>query len=132
MEEVFINREADPYVLEVDGRLDLAALQLQPAGIVINSKKGLVDAQTSKTKRTFADIQQKVLHDTTAGSKATPLNVSGASVAGASSEHKRLRVDSIYTERLRNLPSASQSSQVVMRQQQGCLHYDFHSLTHSQ
>lgn len=30
MEEVFINQEADPYVLEVDGTLDLAALQLQP------------------------------------------------------------------------------------------------------
>lgn len=36
MEEVFINQETDPYVLEVDGMLDLAALQLQPASIVIN------------------------------------------------------------------------------------------------
>lgn len=36
MEEVFINQEADPYVLEVDGRLDLSALELQPASIVIN------------------------------------------------------------------------------------------------
>ena len=36
MEEVFINQETDPYVLEADGRLDLAALQLQPASIVIN------------------------------------------------------------------------------------------------
>ena len=36
MEEVFINQEADPYVLEVDGRLDLSALQLHPASIVIN------------------------------------------------------------------------------------------------
>ncbi|DBA74113.1 TPA: hypothetical protein ACH3X1_010920 [Trebouxia sp. C0004] len=97
MEEVFINQEADPYVLEVDGRLDLAALQLQPAGIVINSKKGLVDAQTSKTKRSFADIQQKVLHDTTAGSKANPLKVSGASVAGKSSMSMR----KCYVARLR-------------------------------
>lgn len=36
MEEVVINQEADLYVLEVDGRLDLAALQLQPASIIIN------------------------------------------------------------------------------------------------
>lgn len=117
MEEVFINQEKDPYVLEADGRLDLAALQLQPASIVINrsvknsalvaesswptsielqydsicSKKGLVDAQTSKTKRSFADIQQKVLHDTTAGSKANSLKVSGASVAGKSSMSMRKR-----------------------------------------
>ncbi|DBA95900.1 TPA: hypothetical protein ACH3X1_001434 [Trebouxia sp. C0004] len=42
MEEVFINQEADPYVLEVDGRLDLSALELQPASIVINSGNGLM------------------------------------------------------------------------------------------
>ena len=46
--------------------------------------------------------------------------------AGASSEHKRRRVSSSYTERLRNLPSASQMSQIVMRQQQGCIQYNFH------
>ena len=99
MEEVFINQEVDPYALEADGTLDLAALQLQPGTIVIKvvshniqawkqklancywpiawflcSHKGLVDVQTRKTKRTFADIQQKVLHDTTAGSMASPLH----------------------------------------------------------
>ena len=36
MEKVYINQEADPYVIEVDGTLDLAALQLQPATVVIN------------------------------------------------------------------------------------------------
>ncbi len=98
MSEVFINDEVDPYVLEIDGTLDLAGLNLQPASIVINksvtflsqtadsswptgadskqvdvcSKKGLVDAQTCKTKRSLADIQQNVLHDTAAGSKASP------------------------------------------------------------
>ena len=36
MDEVYINHEADPYVIEVDGTLDLAALQLQPATVVIN------------------------------------------------------------------------------------------------
>jgi len=36
MDEVFINQEANPYVLEVDGTLDLAGLQLQPGSIVIN------------------------------------------------------------------------------------------------
>ncbi|KAL0050695.1 hypothetical protein WJX82_005308 [Trebouxia sp. C0006] len=79
--EVFINQETDPYVIEVNGTLDLAALQLQPATVVINGKKGLVDVQTSKTKRTFADIQDKVLHDATAGSMANPLHISGASLA---------------------------------------------------
>ncbi len=38
--------------------------------------------QSSNTKRTVADMQQKFLHDTTAGRKATPLHTSGASVAG--------------------------------------------------
>ncbi|KAA6428922.1 MAG: hypothetical protein FRX49_01032 [Trebouxia sp. A1-2] len=82
MNEVFINQEADPYVSEIDGTLDLAGLNLQPASIVINRKKGLVDAQTSKTKRTFADIQQHILQDLTAGGRAHPLHISGASVAG--------------------------------------------------
>ena len=36
MDEVYINQEADPYVLEIDGILDLAGLNLQPASIVIN------------------------------------------------------------------------------------------------
>ena len=36
MDVVFINQEANPYVIEADGTLDLAALQLQPATIVIN------------------------------------------------------------------------------------------------
>ena len=36
MDEVFINQEADPYVLEADGTLDVAVLQLQPATVVIN------------------------------------------------------------------------------------------------
>lgn len=43
---------------------------------------GLVDVQTGRTKLTFANIQQKVLHDVTAGSMATPLNVTGAPLAG--------------------------------------------------
>ncbi|KAL0054707.1 hypothetical protein WJX82_001265 [Trebouxia sp. C0006] len=90
MDEVFINQEANPYVLEVDGTLDLAGLQLQPGSIVINSKKGLVDVQTSKTKRIFADIQQKVLHDTTAGSTSNPLHISGAPIAGLDTGDSKL------------------------------------------
>ncbi len=35
MEEVFINQEAHPYELQNDGRLEFAALQLLPIGIVI-------------------------------------------------------------------------------------------------
>ena len=36
MIEIFINHEAHPYVLETDGTLDLAELNLQPASIVID------------------------------------------------------------------------------------------------
>ena len=35
MDEVYINQEADPYVIQVDATLDLAALQL-PATVVVN------------------------------------------------------------------------------------------------
>ncbi|KAL0049592.1 hypothetical protein WJX82_005570 [Trebouxia sp. C0006] len=41
MKEVYIKDRVDPYVLEVDGILDLAPLQLQPPSIVINRKGGL-------------------------------------------------------------------------------------------
>ena len=41
-----------------------------------------MDVRTSKTKRTFAEIQEKVLRDATAGSVANPLRISGASLAG--------------------------------------------------
>jgi len=82
MDEVFINQEADPYVLDADGTLDVAALQLQPATVVINGKKGLVDVQTSKTKRTLAELQEKILRDETAGSITNPLRISGALLAG--------------------------------------------------
>ena len=46
------------------------------------SKKSLVDSQTGKTKRRFADVQQDVLHDGLAGSKTRPLQISGAPIAG--------------------------------------------------
>lgn len=36
MDGLFIKQETIAYVLEADGTLDLAALQLQPASIVIN------------------------------------------------------------------------------------------------
>ena len=36
MDEVFTNQEADPYVLEANVTLDVAALQLQPGSIVID------------------------------------------------------------------------------------------------
>lgn len=41
-----------------------------------------MDVQTSKTKRTFADLQEKVLHDATAGSTTNRLQIYGASLAG--------------------------------------------------
>ena len=41
-----------------------------------------MDVHTSKTKRTFAELQEKVLRDATAGSMANPLHISGALLAG--------------------------------------------------
>lgn len=36
MKEVFINQDPVPYILDIDGRLDLGPLELQPASISIN------------------------------------------------------------------------------------------------
>ncbi len=52
MGEVFINQEADPYVLEIDGTLDLAGLNLQPASIVINRS---VAISTPNPRQQLAD-----------------------------------------------------------------------------
>ena len=41
-----------------------------------------MDVHTSKTKRTFAELQEKIPRDATAGSMANPLHISGASLAG--------------------------------------------------
>ncbi|DBA82974.1 TPA: hypothetical protein ACH3X1_006751 [Trebouxia sp. C0004] len=60
------------------------------------SKRGLVDSQSGKTKRRFADIQQDVLHDGLAGSKTRPLQISGAPIAGQGSVRP---MDSIASDR---------------------------------
>ena len=73
-------------------------MKLQHEGIC--SKKDLVVAQISSTNRTFADIQQKVTQDTTAGSKAIPLNVSGASVAAAGESFVGSCIHQFQTENL--------------------------------
>ena len=52
MDEVFINQEEDPYVIEADGTLDVAALQLQPATVVIN---GSVITPTSSCRQKLAN-----------------------------------------------------------------------------
>ena len=52
MDEVFINQEADPYVIEADGTPDVAALQLQPATVVIN---GSVTTPTSSCRQKLAN-----------------------------------------------------------------------------
>ena len=52
MDEVFINQEADPYVLEADGTLDVAVLQLQPATVVIN---GSVIPPTSSCRQKLSN-----------------------------------------------------------------------------
>ena len=41
-----------------------------------------MDVQTSKTKRTLAELQEKILRDATAGSITNPLRISGALLAG--------------------------------------------------
>ena len=48
MDEVFVNQEVEPYVIEADGILDVAALQLQPATFVIN---GSVITPTSSCRQ---------------------------------------------------------------------------------
>ena len=40
MQEVFINQEGCPYVLDADGSIDLSLLELKPATIVINRSEG--------------------------------------------------------------------------------------------
>ena len=52
MYEVFVNQEANPYVIEADGTLDIAALQLQPATVVNN---GSVIAPTSSCRQKLAN-----------------------------------------------------------------------------
>ena len=52
MDEVFINQETGPYVIEADGILDVAALQLQPAAVVIN---GSVLTPTASCRQTLAN-----------------------------------------------------------------------------
>ena len=71
-------------------------------------------------------LVDQVIHSDSVVSHVNQIRAHLISCAGASSEHKRRRVSSSYAERLRNLPSASQMSQIVMRQQQGCLQYNFH------
>ena len=48
MVEVFINQEEDSHVIEADGTLDVAGLQLPPATIVIN---GSVITPTSSCRQ---------------------------------------------------------------------------------
>ena len=56
-----------------------------------------MDVQTSKTKRTFAELQEKVLRDATAGSMANPLRISGASLAGKAGSCVQLGVAQHYS-----------------------------------
>ena len=108
MDKVFTNQEAHSYTLEANGTLDLLhctchllvlsstgqsqyPLQLAnrhwPIGADMKhggscSEKGLIDMQTNRSKRKFAEIQQEVLHDTTAGSMPHALHIFGASPTG--------------------------------------------------
>ena len=41
-----------------------------------------MDVKTSRTKRTLAELQEKILRDATAGSITNPLRISGAFLAG--------------------------------------------------
>ena len=109
---VYINREADPYVLETDGTLYLAGLSLQPASIVINrsATSSTVSsnystgtgchmlwyagrgawwmprqANPSGASQTFSRMFCMIaecLHDPVAGSKGHRLQITGTSLAG--------------------------------------------------
>ena len=60
MDEVFINQETDPYVIEVDGTLDLAALQLQPATVVINGS--VITCTASRTETGQLVLTYSMVH----------------------------------------------------------------------
>ncbi len=60
MDEVFINQETDPYVIEVDGTLDLAALQLQPATVVINGS--VITCTASRTETGQMVLTYSMVH----------------------------------------------------------------------
>ena len=45
--EVFVNKETIPYVIEADGTLDVAALQLQPAVVI---KRAVITTPTSSCR----------------------------------------------------------------------------------
>jgi hypothetical protein len=53
--EVYVNDDEEPYVLEVDGRLDLSGFELHYSSISLQGKKGL-DNATGITKREWAEL----------------------------------------------------------------------------
>ena len=84
MDEVYINKEEEPFVLEVDGRLDLSGLGLLYSSISLQGKKGLVDKDTGMTKRPWAELLQKLPSDSLAvlGTRQNPLQAKGVREVG--------------------------------------------------
>ncbi len=83
MSEIAIQGYPYPVVLEKDGRLGLAPLQMEPATIIIEGKAGLV-GEDGFTKRTWSELLEVLPHKEDLGSAGTPLCVVGSSKSGVS------------------------------------------------
>ncbi len=83
--EVYVNDDEEPFVLEVDGRLDLSGFELQYSSISLQGKKGLVDNATGMTKRKWAELLEILSSGSQAklGTKENPLRVKGVRVFGS-------------------------------------------------
>ncbi len=81
---MYVNDDEEPYVLEVDGRLDLSGFGLQYPLISLQGMKGLVDDATGITKRKWAELLEILSSGSQAklGTKENPLQVKGVQVFG--------------------------------------------------
>jgi hypothetical protein len=84
MSEVYVNDDKEPYVLEVDEKLDLSGFELQYPWISLQGKKGLIDNATGITKRKWAELLEILPSGSQAklGTKENPLLVKGLRVVG--------------------------------------------------
>ena len=82
--EVVVEGHPWPLVLEEDARLDLSALQLQPATIVVQGKGGLIGAN-NLTKRKWTSLRQVLVtasDPALPGTAENPLRVTGTPETG--------------------------------------------------
>ncbi len=83
--EVYVNDDEEPYVLDVDGRLDLSGFELHYSSISLQGKKGLIDNATGITKRKWAELLEILSSGSQAklGTKENPLQVKDVQVFGS-------------------------------------------------